>query len=90
MAATPNTQATTTNTQTTTPATETQTTDRVRRVFVFNGTQLSPPEKGMTPDQVRVHFSAQFPALTSATIQGPDVRDGKEFYNFIAAAKTKG
>ena len=60
------------------------------RVFEFNGTQLADPDDDLTPDQVRQVYANSNPALTNATIEGPEERDGNQVYKFVAAVRTKG
>ena len=60
------------------------------RVFLYNGTELPDPGPHMSPTQVRDLYSASFPELTSAEIEGPIVRADKLKYEFRRAAGTKG
>lgn len=62
----------------------------LQRIFEFNGTRLADPDEDLTPDQVRQVYSGSNPALTNATIEGPEVKDGIRVYKFVAAVRTKG
>ena len=60
------------------------------RVFVFNGSTLADPDDDLEPDQVRRIYAGTYPALTNATISGPELKEGRRVYTFTAAVRTKG
>lgn len=60
------------------------------RAFSFNGVDLQDPAPNMSPDEVRELYSATFPELTTATIEGPEVRNNRLIYTFKRAVGTKG
>ena len=60
------------------------------RAFTFNGVELPDPGSTMSTDDVRDLYSATYPELTTATIEGPEVRGDRLVYTFRRAAGTKG
>ncbi|CAM5542278.1 PRTRC system protein C [Aromatoleum aromaticum] len=60
------------------------------REFHYNGTSLGDPGKGMSVQQVRDLYSATFPELTSAVVEGPTRKGNRLIYEFRRAAGTKG
>jgi PRTRC genetic system protein C len=67
-----------------------ETTTRVRRKFVFNGTEMADPDPSLSAEDVKKIYSGQYAQLTNASISGPETKDGKEVYTFKAAVGTKG
>jgi PRTRC genetic system protein C len=65
-------------------------TEDLPRVFVFNGSTLADPDDDLEPDQVKRIYAGTYPALTNATISGPEMREGRRVYTFTAAVRTKG
>lgn len=61
-----------------------------KRVFSYGGAELPDPGVRYSPDQVRDIYSASFPEITTAVIEGPVVKGGKIVYEFRKAAGTKG
>src|ERR1700687_290432 len=45
---------------------------KLLREFVYNGVNLADPGPTFTPDEVRDLYSAQYPELTTAAIDGPE------------------
>ena len=60
------------------------------REFRYNGTTLPDPGAGLTVQQVRDLYSATFPELTSAEVEGPARKGDRLIYEFRRAAGTKG
>jgi PRTRC genetic system protein C len=60
------------------------------REFVYNGMHLADPGPAFSPDQVRDLYSAQYPELTTATVDGPEVAGEVASYKFVRAAGAKG
>lgn len=60
------------------------------RVFNYSGTELPDPGPHMSPVQVRDLYSASFPELTSAEVEGPVRKGDKLVFEFRRAAGTKG
>ena len=60
------------------------------RVFIFNGSTLADPDDDLEPDQVKRIYAGTYPALTNASISGPETKEGRRVYTFTAAVKTKG
>ena len=46
----------------------------VKREFSYNGMTLADPGTQFTPDQVRDMYTAQYPELTTAAVEGPGKR----------------
>lgn len=61
----------------------------VERVFNYNGVTLADPGAGMAPEAVRDFYSAMYPEITTAAIEGPEERAGKLHYTFRRAVGTK-
>ncbi len=51
---------------------------------------LADPAPGMSPEEVRAHYSQVYPELASASIDGPEIRDGRQVYVFSRSVGTKG
>jgi PRTRC genetic system protein C len=60
------------------------------RSFSYAGVTLPDPNPNLSPDQVRDVYSATYPELATATVEGPEARDGKMTYSFRRAAGMKG
>ncbi|NMA74307.1 MAG: PRTRC system protein C [Bacteroidales bacterium] len=60
------------------------------RVFKYKNEELVDPDRNMTPFEVAKFYSARFPELINATIEGPKAVDGKVEYSFDKVAGTKG
>jgi PRTRC genetic system protein C len=62
----------------------------LQRVFKFNQLLLPDPGATFTPEQVRDLFSATYPELTNAVIEGPTTTARALEYQFVVAVGTKG
>jgi PRTRC genetic system protein C len=62
---------------------------KVARRFKYNGVTL-PDVEGMTAEQIRDLYSAQYPELVSAEIQAGEVARGVQEITFRRAVGTKG
>lgn len=60
------------------------------REFTYNGLTLPDPGQNMTPEMVRDMYSAAYPEITSAAIEGPERKGDKLCYTFKRAVGTKG
>jgi len=60
------------------------------RSFTYNGVKLPDPDPRMTPEEVKVVYSHQYPELATAAINGPDVSGENLQYSFVRAIGTKG
>jgi PRTRC genetic system protein C len=69
-------------------------TNELPRVFKFDnaGTEveLSDPQETFSPESVLNFYSATYPILTTAKIEGPEIVHDKVCYKFIATLGTKG
>ncbi len=63
--------------------------EAIERVFNYNGATLADPAAGMSPEAVRDFYSAMYPEITTATVEGPTERGGKFHYKFAKAVGTK-
>jgi len=59
------------------------------RVFMYNGIRLTDPDGSKTPAEVKEIHAAQYPELTTCTVE-LKIEDGKEIINFKKAVGTKG
>lgn len=60
------------------------------REFVYNGMTLVDPGLAFSPDEVRDLYCAQYPELTTASIDGPALSVDVARYRFVRAAGAKG
>ncbi|QTD95435.1 PRTRC system protein C [Burkholderia anthina] len=60
------------------------------REFTYNGMALLDPGPTFSPDQVRDLYTAQYPELTTAAVDGPDMKGEVVHYKFVRAAGAKG
>jgi PRTRC genetic system protein C len=60
------------------------------RTFRYNSVDLPDPGAQYTVEQVRDFYSATYPEITSAAVEGPEEKDGKLVYTFRRAVGTKG
>lgn len=64
------------------------------RTFTFQkGNELialSDPNPSMTVDQVMNFYSNTYPELTTATAQGPEIKNDQSIYTFKTTLGTKG
>lgn len=60
------------------------------REFSYAGLALPDPNPTFTPEQVRDMYSAAYPEITSASIEGPEQKGDKLVYTFKRAVGTKG
>jgi PRTRC genetic system protein C len=66
------------------------TTRTLERRFSYLGLQLPDPDPKLTPEQVRDLYSATYPELTTAAIEGPEATGGTLQYKLTRAIGTKG
>ncbi len=64
----------------------------LKRVFKIekSGVELPDPNPDMSEDEVMKFYSAQYPELTTATVDGPRVNNDKAYYSFKTTIGTKG
>ncbi len=62
----------------------------VTRSFRFNKRVLPDPNPRLSPAQVKDLYATQFPELTSAAIEGPELKNGQQVYGFATQVGTKG
>ncbi|UEP39699.1 PRTRC system protein C (plasmid) [Burkholderia ambifaria] len=60
------------------------------REFTYNGMALLDPGPAFSPDQVRDLYTAQYPELTTAAVDGPDLKGEVAHFKFVRAAGAKG
>ncbi|MGX6570865.1 MULTISPECIES: PRTRC system protein C [Cupriavidus] len=63
---------------------------KLTREFSYNGMTLMDPGPQFTPQQVRDVYSAQYPELTTAAVDGPEHKGEVARYTFVRAAGAKG
>lgn len=64
--------------------------EELARVFRYASMELADPGPHLSPEEVRDIYSASFPELATASIEGPEVTQGKLIYEFRRAAGSKG
>ena len=62
----------------------------LERSFSYNGVSLPDPGAALSLEQVRDVYSAAFPEIVSASIEGPEQKNGKLLYVFRKAVGSKG
>jgi PRTRC genetic system protein C len=69
-------------------------TTQLERIFVFvdgdKETNLSDPDSTWSPKNVLNFYAPTYPILTTATIEGPEIKDDKIYYKFESVIGTKG
>ncbi|MBE9599863.1 PRTRC system protein C [Pedobacter sp. MC2016-24] len=69
-------------------------TAKLEREFLFKQNQkvikLADPSPGFTPQQVMNFYSGTYPILTTATLEGPNIKEDKLQYSFNSSLGTKG
>lgn len=65
-------------------------TQQLERAFRYNSVDLPDPGSQFSVDQVRDLYSATYPEIVSAAIEGPEEKSGKLVYTFRRAVGTKG
>ncbi|MGT2460195.1 PRTRC system protein C (plasmid) [Cupriavidus basilensis] len=63
---------------------------KLLREFLYNGMTFADPGPDFSPDDVRDLYSAQYPELTTAKVDGPEVAGEVARYTFVRAAGAKG
>lgn len=67
---------------------------QLERIFSFmdGGTEvkLADPSASFSPETVRNFYAQTYPILTTATIEGPEIRDDAIQYEFRLRIGTKG
>jgi PRTRC genetic system protein C len=65
-------------------------TQTVERIFEFNHRHFPDPDPSLEPAEVKELLATGDPELTSAAIEGPELKDGKAHYRFVRQVGTKG
>ncbi|CAE6966075.1 PRTRC system protein C [Paraburkholderia domus] len=60
------------------------------REFTYNGVALLDPGPTFSPEEIRDLYSAQYPELTTAAIDGPEYKGEVICFKFVRAAGAKG
>jgi PRTRC genetic system protein C len=66
------------------------TVQQLLRLFAYNGITLPDPGSELSPEQVRDVYSATYPEITTASIEGPEQKGERLVYTFRRAVGTKG
>lgn len=62
----------------------------LKRIFVYNGTELTDPNPELTPDEVLAFYSNSYPELTTSSVHGQITEKGTMEYQFKTTIGTKG
>lgn len=66
----------------------------LKRAFYMNlegqEIRLDDPQSTMTPQAVLNFYSVTYPVLTTATIEGPEIKDDEVQFQFVTTIGTKG
>ena len=60
------------------------------RIFAYRGLTLPDPDCRLSPEEVKAVLAIQYPELTTAAINGPEVVGDKLRWEFVTAVGTKG
>ena len=60
------------------------------RIFAYRGLTLPDPDCRLSPEEVKGAFAIQYPELTTAAINGPEVIGDKLRWEFVTAVGAKG
>lgn len=67
---------------------------QLQRKFTFKSknqdVSLPDPDPGMSPEAVLNFYSNQYPELTTAKIEGPEIKDDTVQFKFTSVMGTKG
>ncbi len=63
---------------------------RMARTFQFSGVRLPDPNPSMAVDEVKALYTAQYPELATAVVNGPEAVGDKMRYVFERAIGSKG
>lgn len=64
--------------------------EALKRTFAYNAIELADPGAALTPAAVKDFYTAVYPDLTNAEIEGPKVDGNTHAYTFRRAVGTKG
>jgi PRTRC genetic system protein C len=68
--------------------------NNLERVFLFKDKgqdiQLSDPSPSLAPEGVLNFYAQTYPILTTARIEGPEIKDDEVQYQFVSTIGTKG
>lgn len=64
--------------------------ENLKRNFLYKNQNLPDPNPNLTPDEVLSLYAAQYPELTTGSIQGPFMKENEVDYQFITNIGTKG
>jgi PRTRC genetic system protein C len=64
--------------------------EELTREFHYNGVKLVDPIPSADPEKVKAFYSALYPEVTSAVVEGPVFRGNKAVYTFKRSVGTKG
>lgn len=62
----------------------------IERRFVYAGMPLPDPSSTMSPAEVLQLWSATYPELLNAAVEGPTVEGAVHTYSFVKAVRDKG
>lgn len=62
----------------------------LKRVFVHGSVKLQDPDRNMTPEEVLMFYSNQYPELVTSNVHGPEIKDDCAEYTFKTTVGTKG
>ena len=63
---------------------------KMTRIFQFSGIRLPDPNETMSVDEVKAFYSAQYPELATAVVNGPEAVGDKMRYTFERVIGSKG
>ena len=64
--------------------------EKMTREFVFNGIKLPDPNPELTVEKVREIHAMNYPEISTAAVEGPEILGNRLRYTFFRAVGTKG
>jgi|TARA_Y100000034_G_C6672209_1_gene295155 PRTRC genetic system protein C len=64
--------------------------EELKRIFIHKETELDDPNINLNVNDVLDFYSGQYPELTNASVEGPEIKEDKIVYKFQSNIGTKG
>jgi PRTRC genetic system protein C len=64
--------------------------EQMERKFTYNGVRLPDPGSELSVDEVRDTYSAAYPEIATASLEGPEAVGNRLVYRFSRAIGSKG
>jgi len=64
--------------------------EELKRIFIHKEIELDDPNINLNVNDVLDFYSGQYPELTNASVEGPEIKEDKIVYKFQSNIGTKG